>query len=276
MKRVERRGTLESQQLAAQNAAAAAAAANAANAQPQYTHPQPPPPQQANARTIQAPPSRTDTLPASSSFTLRPERDSSASLSRSAIANSQAAAAAHHSSSSSRRSHAHPPSPPSIATLPDDSTISSRVQSRSNSRSGVSRPQRPRPGGLSAYSGPPPAASPKHHAAMDRNGARRIGSMRMEVDDESPTGGSGDGDLDADADAEADGDGDEGDTLRELAEAAGVRSRSGSRGGMDDEDAEAEADAEAELLEAVDAAEAAEANSSGSSAGGDWMKSESL
>ena len=98
----------------------------------------------------------------------------------------------------------------------------------------------------------------------------------MDVD-----GGDPEPDADADGSGEGDGDGpeEEGDALRELAEIAGVADDIGSKEAETgeegvDADAEAEAeDAEADLLEAVDAAEA---NSSNSSAGGSWMKSESL
>ncbi len=91
----------------------------------------------------------------------------------------------------------------------------------------------------------------------------------------------GDPEPDADADGSDDGDGpeEEGGALRELAEIAGVADDIGSKeaeAGEEgvDADAEAEADdAQADLLEAVDVAEA---NSSNLSAGGSWMKSDSL
>ncbi|KAF7433861.1 hypothetical protein PC9H_005827 [Pleurotus ostreatus] len=226
MKRVERRGTLEGQQLAAQTANAVAAAHNAAFQQ-----------QTAPVRTIQAPP-RTDTMP------IQQYKDDSSANLRSAITNSHRGRA--------------PPSPPSIATLPEG-TLSSH--SRSNSRNGSRRP--PKAGSSSPLVG--------------EGGARKVGRMsKMDID-------GGDPEPDADADGSGDGDGDgpeeDGDALRELAEIAGVADDIGSKeaeAGEEgvDADAEAEAeDAEADLLEAVDAAEA---NSSNSSAGGSWMKSESI
>ncbi|KAG5219801.1 hypothetical protein IMY05_C4762000500 [Salix suchowensis] len=224
MKRVERRGTLEGQQLAAQTANAFAAAHNGAFQQ-----------QTATVRTIQALP-RTDTMP------IQQFKDDSSANLRSAITNSHRGRA--------------PPSPPSTATLPEGTLLS---HSRSNSRNGSRRP--PKAGSSSPLVG--------------EGGARKVGRMsKMDVD-------GGDPEPDADADGSGDGDGpeEEGDALRELVEIAGVADDIGSKeveAGEEgvDADAEAEAeDAEADLLEAVDAAEA---NSSSLSAGGSWMKSDSL
>ncbi|KAG5223716.1 L30e protein [Salix suchowensis] len=222
MKRVERRGTLEGQQLAAQTANAVAAAHNAAFQQ-----------QIPSVRTIQAP-ARADTMP------MQQYKDDSSANLRSAITNShRGRVPLHH---------------PALRRFPK--ALSHRIPVRTLGTA-VDVPRKPAPRRLWW----------RQKGREDVEDGRRWRGTRADADAD----GSGDGD--------GDGPEEDGDALRELAEIAGVADEIGSKeaeAGEEGVDADAEADAEdaeADLLEAVDAAEA---NSSNSSAGGSWMKSESL
>ena len=240
MKRVERRGTLENQQL--QNAAMQQFQPRPTSLAQVTGGPQ------SSDRTIQ----RSDTLLINqpslgpSSFTQpRLEREEGPHQ-RSSTGNSG-------STVSPGKNSRHPPTPPAIASIRDDDdehddehdeqpptsnvgrgsgrAAASTVQSRSNSRNGRGN------GNVSANT-------------------KKSGLSTTNRPSNSPTAGDADIDeVDADADADAEADGE--------AEMLGAADGDG--------DGDADADADAELLEAVDAAEA-----SGSSHGGDrsWFKSE--
>lgn len=271
MKRVERRGTLDSQQ----NASNASIASLQAQSQQQTSHATSHPRNAHSFSLSQSsdrPIHRSDTLPTHQSHQLGPggthlsfshsdrNRDREESVLRTALS---------HSSSKSLRA---PPSPPTIAILADDTASgptgrggsTSRAQSRSNSRNGR-RQSRPASHGLTPPiasdingAGSPSKRSPfgSEHSNGGKKGSKRTSAspVRVEVEGEVM-----ETDADADADAEVDAE----------VEAASGAAAEGAAG----VDGDADADAEAELLEAVDAAEA---NSNGSSAGGTWLKSEDI
>ncbi|PSR77676.1 hypothetical protein PHLCEN_2v7734 [Hermanssonia centrifuga] len=264
MKRVERRGTLDSQHLA-----------NNSHSGPAAVHP--------SAAALQHPPTngrssqqmlisqgsdrslqRTDTLPAGhivsraglgSSSTLILANNSYARMEREEPRTRPASPQVPPQRAAARRS---PPTPPYIDTLPntgnegdDSSNEVERVVSRARtSRVQSPEPIIPRPQSNGHHVRSPERISPPSQPAASGGGSPQRGSPRGS---EVPAGNTGkskpppieaDADADADADAEADLDADA------------------------DIDAEADADADAELLEAVDAAEANNAS------GEEWLKKE--
>ncbi|KAI1790672.1 hypothetical protein LXA43DRAFT_1083153 [Ganoderma leucocontextum] len=276
MKRVERRGTLDSQNMAAMHHQPAAIHPSGA--------PQAAPGSLTNGRisgsdrhvhrtdTIQAHPSSqsqsrlgpsgTHLLSGSQSGYVRHERDRDHDRDR-----DQGASSYHHSYSASRSSQ-RGPTPPGIAILPgssaneDEGAYDGRAHHRSRDRDrdpahahGAAAPPHGVNGHISSSrsashsptlnsrsaAGAPTSASARG-SPRGSDGKSKSSSDLMDVDADGE-----EVDADADGDAEADADGDEADA---------------------DAEADPEADADAELLEAVDAAEANNATDE------EWLKKE--
>lgn len=259
MKRVERRGTLESQQL--QNAAALQQ-----HFQPRTAQPQVPFSSQGADRSIQ----RSDTLLASqgslgpASFTQRSERDEGSHQQF----NHRTSTGNPSSTSSGKGVSRQVPTPPAIAALREQDDDEHDDDNEDADQLPISNVGR---GGRRVA-----RASTAHSRSSSRNGRGngngKVGATKKSALSKtsrasvSPRGGDIDvEEMDADADADADVDA-EAEILGAAGAPRAVETEAGNAEG------DADADAEAELFEAVDAAEAI----SSSSHGGDrsWMKAE--
>jgi len=234
MKRVERRGTLENQQL--QNAAMQ-------QFQPRPTSLAQPVGPQSSDRTIQ----RSDTLLINqpslgpSSFT-QPRLEQEGPHQRSSTGNPV----------SSGKNSRHPPTPPAIASLRQDD----------DDEHDDEHDEQPPTSNVGRGSGRAVAPSTVQSRSNSRNGrgngnananAKKSGQATTNHSSNSPAAGDADVDeVDADADADAEADGE-------------------AEMGAADGDGDADADADAELLEAVDAAEASGSSHGGDRS---WFKSE--
>ena len=291
MKRVERRGTLESQQQQSTQQQQQQQQQQPQQLPSSASHPNLPL-SQGSDRFIQ----RSDTIltqapfnpyppqrgTRSSSLTQSNIRSSLPNLNPSSTPPSAAQASAPHSTKHS--SHQHPQSPPpSIAALKEGQDDENNEQDldqlpisnvgrggsgapiRSSSRNArVRGGSKPRPTPPVTRSSDNLEGTPNKKSPLGSSSNNAIGSVKSALEGEEM-----DADADADAEAEAEM---ESEAEAEIlgAVAATSRNRTDEEGG-DDGDGEADADADAELLEAVDAAEA----NSSSSHGGERMRMKS-
>ena len=218
MKRVERKGTLENQQL--QNAAMQ-------QFQPRPTHAQAAGGPQNSDRTIQ----RSDTLLINQT-SLGPSSFAQPRLEREEGLHQRSSGGHSGNAASAGKNSRHAPTPPAIASLRDEDEEHDDENEEQPPTSNVGR-----------GSGRAAAPSTVPSRSTSRNGrgngsAKKSGLGSTNRPSNSPAAGDADVDeVDADADADAEADGE--------TEMMGA-----------DGDVDADADADAELLEAVDAAEA--------------------